>query len=285
MMKHGQRRPRYIVAVTATIVAMLLGACVSPGQDTSPTSDGGSSQRTTLPGPAYNTAGFDPGNVISDEIFFNVDAMTEDEVRAFIKRIGTGCVPAADGTPCLQDYRQDVTGFPADRHCTTTYGPATDQDAAAIIVHTAKSCGINPQILLLTLQKEQGLLTKTGQGLTPRGYKYAMGYACPDGSPCDGDFEGLAHQVWYAARQFKLYEARPGEYRYRPGNTYDIAYAPSEGCGSAPVTIANQATANLYNYTPYQPDPMTLEGWHGSCSNWGQANIYSLYNGWFRDKQ
>ena len=33
-----------------------------------------------------------------------------------------------------------------------------------------------------------------------------------------------------------------------------MQYHPETSCGSAKFTIRNQATANLYNYTPYAPN-------------------------------
>lgn len=48
--------------------------------------------------------------------------------------------------------------------------------------------------------------------------------------------------------------------------------------------IVNQATANLYNYTPYQPNEQTVAnptGPGGSCSAFGNLNFSQLYTEWF----
>jgi hypothetical protein len=50
------------------------------------------------------------------------------------------------------------------------------------------------------------------------------------------------------------------------------------------VRIENQATANLYNYTPYQPNAETLahpKGPAGSCSTFGNLNFSRIFNTWF----
>ena len=57
------------------------------------------------------------------------------------------------------------------------------------------------------------------------------------------------------AKQWSRYRNDPERYCYRSGQTAEILWNVAEsGCGSAPVTIRNTATASLYNYTPYQPN-------------------------------
>ena len=54
----------------------------------------------------------------------------------------------------------------------------------------------------------------------------------------------------------------------------------------AVATIKNQATANLYNYTPYQPNRQTLaqpSGPGGDCSTYGNLNFSRIYDRWFGD--
>ena len=43
-----------------------------------------------LAAPAVPTAAFDPGNIISDAVFYNTASMTEPEVRRFILTQGAG---------------------------------------------------------------------------------------------------------------------------------------------------------------------------------------------------
>jgi hypothetical protein len=50
------------------------------------------------------------------------------------------------------------------------------------------------------------------------------------------------------------------------------------------VNVQNQATANLYNYTPYQPNAGTVA--HPSapakpCSAYGNLNFWRIYTAWF----
>ena len=51
----------------------------------------------------------------------------------------------------------------------------------------------------------------------------------------------------------------PTRVNYPEGKTSNILWNVAEsGCGSAPVTIQNTATASLYIYTPYQPNAAAL---------------------------
>ncbi len=71
---------------------------------------------------------------------------------------------------------------------------------------------------------------------------------------------------------------------YAPGKTWNVRYHPNESCGSAPVYIENQATANLYYYTPYQPNAAALRAGAGegdSCSAYGNRNFFRYFTDWF----
>lgn len=148
---------------------------------------------------------------------------------------------------------------------------AEGDSAASILTKAAQGCGVSPKALLVILQKEQGLVTASGPALVPSRYRSAMGYACPDTATCNDDFSGFAGQVWFAARQFRVYEGDPGHVSCRAGETRPVLFNPDPDCGSRVVTMENQATAGLYNYTPYQPDDAALSGSGSSCSSGGTS--------------
>lgn len=233
-------------------------------------------------GPDLSYEGFDPSHIISDDDFYNAEAMTEAQVEAFIAKWNKGCRPGFDGTPCLADYRVDSPSFPADRYCSGDFEGEVGDTAASVIHKAAVACGVNPQVLLTILQKEQSLITASGPRLNETRYTIAMGYACPDHSHCDSDFFGFPTQVYYAARQMSVYEQNPGSYMVLPYATTYIPYAPGEECEGSEVYVDNQATANLYNYTPYQPSPGALLGEGGPCTTMGNQNFYALFNAWFK---
>lgn len=225
---------------------------------------------------------FRPGNIISNEVFFDSGTMTEEQVAAFLKQKVPAC---QSGYTCLRDFSQTTASRAADTYC-GAYAGGSNESAARIIVKVAQACGINPQVLLVTLQKEQGLVTHTW----PSDWRYtiAMGQGCPDTAGCDTRYYGFFNQLYGAARQFKIYtEGRYFTY-YAPGKTWNLRYHPNASCGTSPVYIENQATANLYYYTPYQPNAAALRAGYGEgdgCSSYGNRNFYQYFTDWFGSTQ
>jgi hypothetical protein len=136
-------------------------------------------------------------------------------------------------------------------------------------------------VILTTLEKEEGLVTATSP--TSGQYQIAMGFGCPDTAACDSQYYGFYNQVYKAAWQFAEYTKEPSIWRYKVG-AVAIQYSPNASCGSSTVQITNQATANLYNYTPYQPNAAALANLYGtgnSCSSYGNRNFWTTYSDWF----
>jgi hypothetical protein len=224
------------------------------------------------------SAQFNAGNIISDAVFYNAKAMTLGEVRSFLKAKVSNCQP---GYTCLKDYRADSGFKPAQSGCAVYPGPA-NQSAAEIIWQVASVCGINPQVLLVLLEKEQGLVTATRP--TAGVYRKATGYGCPDTSVCDSMYYGFFNQVYNAAFQFKKYQASPAGRNFQAGRWNTIQWSPNAACGSTQVYIENQATAGLYNYTPYRPNAAALANMYGTgdgCSAYGNRNFFRMYSDWF----
>jgi hypothetical protein len=219
---------------------------------------------------------FDAGFIISDDSFFNFHAMTERGVQEFLD--STACVPA-DDSPCLADYQQQTRTIAASTGRCSRYSGRLAESAASIIWRVSQACGISPQVLLVLVQKEQSLVTHPSAS----GYQRATGYACPDTAKCNAKYFGFFNQMYQAAWQFREYTLHPSEWRYRVGRVA-IQFHPTVVCGSRVVNIVNQATANLYNYTPYQPNAETLahpRGPAGGCSSYGNLNFSRLFNQWF----
>jgi hypothetical protein len=227
---------------------------------------------------------FDPGHIISDALFFDSGAMSEQQIQSFIESKVPNCQP---GYICLKDWRDNSRTTAADAMC-GAYQGAPNERASAIIYKVARACGINPQVILVTLQKEQGLVTHTW----PSDWRcrIAMGQGCPDTAACDSQYYGFFNQVYGAAWQFKRYANPPGTSKYftwyAPGKTWNVLFSPNHSCGSGPVFIQNQATANLYYYTPYQPNAASLRAGYGTgdgCSTYGNRNFYNYFTDWFGD--
>lgn len=229
---------------------------------------------------ADDPAPFDPGSIVSDYNFFNPNAMTEHEIQAFLDE--RSCV-RTDASPCAWEYRESTTDQPVQEagHCDAYVG-APHEKASRIIAKVAEACTISPRVLLVLLQKEQSLLTRP----TESGYLRATGYGCPDTADCNAEYFGFFNQVYNAAWQFRQYTQQPDR-TYQRG-AVEVGFNPNAECGSSTVRIRNQATANLYNYTPYQPNKAALAhiGKTGDgCSTYGNLNFWAFYEKWFGDPE
>lgn len=185
----------------------------------------------------FTIAAYDPGIIIEDHELFGGDLMSVEEIQMFLDS-HRGLLKTY--------YTQDIDG----RH----------QPAAAIIYNAAFRHNINPRILLVLLQKEQGLITDP----TPYAsqYDWAMGYAvcdnCDTNHPQVSQYKGFARQVDRAAWRLRYYVEHIDQFNFRPGRNYLI--------DNVSVYIQNLATAALYNYTPHIQ---------------GNEIFYKLWQSWF----
>jgi hypothetical protein len=210
--------------------------------------------------------------------------MSAADVQAFLNQRGAACRIGPDGSACLKDYRVTTTDRPATTWCTGAYAGRTSETAADVITRVSLACGVSPRVLLVLLQKEQSLVTTTSPTATR--YRSATGYGCPDTAPCDAQYYGFFNQVYQAASRFRQYALTPNLWRHKARATNTILYHPDATCGSSQVFIHNQATAGLYNYTPYQPNAAALAAGYGTgdaCSAYGNRNFYNYYFDWFGD--
>ena len=271
---------------------------------------------------ALSGADFNPGRIIDDAIFYNNNSMSANQVQAFLN----SKVPACDtqgagdsgygmtraqyaanrgwhGPPytCLRDYTQNTPQMEAASGLCAAIPARNNASSAQIIADVANACGINPQVLIVLLEKEQSLVTDVWPLQVQ--FRNATGFACPDTAPCDPNYAGFFYQVYHAARQFKVYQKYPTQYNYvagrtnrvywqtnlggfinPTGNENDPSRSGQAGCGYSNVYIENQATAALYVYTPYRPNQKALDvlrGMGDGCSAHGNRNFWRLFNDWF----
>ena len=233
---------------------------------------------SVVPANALSGSDFDPGRIVSDSVFHDSAALDSNQIQEFLNSKLSAC---KSGYTCLKDFRMDTFDRAAVEpgHC-TAYSGAANESASTIIAKASQACGISPKVLLVLLQKETSLITSTSP--TAGTYRKAAGYGCPDTSSCDAAYYGFYNQVYMAAWQFRQYTNHPDR-RFKIGNIA-VGFNPNAGCGSSVVNIQNQATANLYNYTPYQPNTAALAnlyGWGDACSSYGNRNFWRMYSDWF----
>ena len=265
----------------ARILVLTLGASLAAGLLTAT----GSALAPAEPAAAATKAKFSAGSIITDPLFYDFGTMTATDIQRFLNKQVKKCSSKSQST-CLRDYKtttHSIKGIPGRCDNSIVGSNGRKVSAAQIIYTVARACEVNPQVLLVTLQKEQGLVT--AKSVATLKYRKAMGYGCPDTSSCDSAYYGFFNQVYWAARAFNAYSNYPSNFRFQPGVTLNIAYNKASSCGSKKdVYLQNRATAALYNYTPYTPNASSLAHPYklgDKCSSYGNRNFWLYYNKWF----
>lgn len=242
---------------------------------------------------AASTAGFSAGNIISDAVMSNYNSMSVSDIQNFL----------TSKNPCNDyDYNKYLrlkAAYPNNSWhfenghfiCLSEerFGDGevigSGQTAAEIIHQAAQDYKINPQVLLVLLQKEQGLITDTYPNQVQ--YRAATGFGCPDTAACSTKYYGFKNQVRNAASMFR--EVLNGGWSNYPAyKTVYVQYNPNPGCGGTNVYIENRATSALYRYTPYQPNASALNAGYGTgdvCGAYGNRNFYLYFTDWFGSTQ
>jgi len=229
---------------------------------------------------AADLGAFNPERIIDDSVFYNGNAMSADQIQAFLdQKIGTcrngNCLNVLTaGISSRGAVYSQTTG---NLICSAIQGGS--MAVSELIYRVQVACGISAKVILVTLQKEQGLVTSRAP--SDWNLSAAMGASCPDTAPCDPAFAGVGPQILKGTQQLKTYKA--ANFAKQPGANY-IAYNPSSSCGGSSLNIRNYATAALYNYTPYQPNAAALAAGYGlgdSCSSYGNRNFFNYFTDWF----
>jgi hypothetical protein len=250
-------------------------------------------------------ADFNANNLMDDYIFENTGTMNAGQIDAFLNSFPSSCISQNRGYAAA-----DVTGYsPGGGY---TYG--SNVTAGNIIYHAAQAYGINPQVLIATLQKEQSLITG-GSSICgdPHSINAAMGYDCPDGGGCPGHASttGFSQQVIHGAWLLRFGQQRslgnvnwaevhgswnnsddpPAFYggpmtqgtraRVQGGSTaYYDGYTTIDGSS---VHMDTGATAALYWYTPHfhgnQSFETIFQGWFGATNGQGFQRVISSDSG------
>jgi uncharacterized protein with LGFP repeats len=261
----------FLVAIGSTLLAPVAAASSEP------------IFRATVGAPmaasALSGSQFNAGYIIDDGLFYSSNAMTQPQIQAFLdEKVGT-CTNAN----CLNVLYAKTETRNYDRGICKGYTPDSDalERASMIIYKVQVACGISAKVILVTLQKEQGLVTHKGP--TSGRLGAAMGWLCPDTAPCNTSAASFFRQIYGGAWQLKRYNTPDYFGNYHPG-THQILYHPNRDCGTKTVAIRNHATAALYNYTPYTPNAGALANLGGTappCGSYGNRNFWVFYSQWF----
>ncbi|MBQ3325638.1 RICIN domain-containing protein [Candidatus Saccharibacteria bacterium] len=228
--------------------------------------------------PRYN--GFNAGDIISDYVMADYTSMSEGDIQQFLKSKN----PCNDTNLSKAAYYSWHNYHIENGHYVCMADESFDGESAAhIIWQAAQDYHINPKVLIVLLEKEQGLVTDTWPNSDLQ-YRSATGYGCPDHGDCNADYYGFKNQIRNAAELYRWILDNGS--KYYPVGYNNILYNPDSGCGSSTVYVANRATAALYQYTPYQPNGAVLDASVGQvvgCGAYGNLNFYYYFTEWFGD--
>lgn len=256
---------------------------------------------------AADARNYNAGKIVDDDRFTDSDSMTVGEIQKFLESKvdcdEMGREPSEYGGGTRAQFAKNYLGVSTPFTCLPDYyenpdngknnygkstRPAGSISAAQIIHKYSQQFDINPQAIVVTLQKENGMVTD--EWPTPKQYSEAMGFGCPDhtapGAPaCDPSYGSFSTQVYQAARHFRGFiNNSPGWWIPFNTGSNQIAWHPNTACGSGRVNIQNRATVALYSYTPYQPNDAAKRAQYGTgdgCSSYGNRNFYLYFNDWF----
>ena len=246
---------------------------------------------------------YNASNIMSDFVMTNKNSMGEAEISSFLQTNGNCNDRNLSKVGGTQNgdyiYNGNVNWHVRDgRFVCLANETFNGESAARIIWQAAKDYNINPQVLIVLLEKEQGLITDSFPNSIQ--YRSATGYGCPDNAACSLEYFGFKNQVRNAANFFRAYQTgNTGWYKLVwPGNKYtgvwqefyyNVQYHPTNpSCGSVSTLIENRSTASLYSYTPYRPNQAALNAQYGhgdSCSSYGNRNFWMRFQDWFGSTQ
>lgn len=156
----------------------------------------------------------------------------------------------------------------------TVYDTGRDVKPSTVIYNAAKDNGINPKVLLVMLQREQGLISATSKSESSRAMYYAMGYGATDSGDMtqytgfDNQVEGAAmllKKLWLEAPSSSTLAVNNGKSHTRNGITYP---------GS--IVVDTYSAYALYKYCPWVFDTSISGSFTG-----GQYLFLKVYEGWW----
>ena len=224
---------------------------------------------------------YNPGNIMSDAVMRNYNSMDVGAIQSFLKSKND----CNDTRTYIAAWYPTVYYHIENGHFVCMADESFNgKSAAQIIYQAAQDYHINPQVLIVLLQKEQGLVTDT----YPHNYQYrsATGYGCPDTSACESSYYGFENQIRNAANLFNT--VLNGGWTNYPVGWRHVLYSPHYECGGSTIYIENLATSALYRYTPYQPNDAAKNAGYGTgdwCSTYGNRNFFLYFSDWFGSTQ
>lgn len=207
-------------------------------------------------------AAYDGARLIDNQVFLDANSMNATQIQQFLVDKGAGLASRTFVLTC---------GAPSDTATMNAYAAISAPcgqtiPASSIIYYAAQVYGVNPRVILATMQKEQSLTTATNP--TDWQINQAMGYGCPDSGGCSGAsnfFYQIDNGTWALRYHYERANRNNtwwnngnnvcgGSSTYRSAGLYagaTVTFKDDNGVSYATLTLANAATAAFYCYTPH----------------------------------
>ncbi len=255
------------------------------------------------------SAAFNKNLLITDSIFSNYGSMTSLQIDSFLNTFPSSCISTK-----AKFTAPDPTGY----NPTNGFLYGGNVSAGRVIYDSAQAYGLNPQVIIATLQKEQSLVSGTAGCSTLR-YVGAMGYGCPDSgtthSYTGGNFytinghtvstvsgtcvnskakAGFSQQVIHGAWLLKF-----GQERSRGHTTWAVIKGKWDNsddpdtCYGGPMTkgtfkrCSNGSAVTYDGYTTIDNGSVFMGSGATATLYWytphihGNQSFVSIYEGWF----
>lgn len=203
--------------------------------------------------------------LIDDASFIDINSLDVSRIQEFLVSNNSYLKEYTEGGKSAAQIIYDASHGAYPAAVGTSHGVTIDSSTGTI----------NPKIIMIFLQKEQSLISRTTRD--DYSLTYAMGYGCPDVCGCAcATHPGFSEQVGWGAWQLRYnyeiakkdlawwqanYVGNPDTYFYL-GQTRTI----SDYTGSYGVTIQSAGTASTYRYTPHVFD--------------SGYNVWKFWNSW-----
>lgn len=236
--------------------------------------------------------GFTPNKIIDDKVFSDTQTFGgADGVQKFLEKKHSVLANISpdfitrlkelDSTALKQDLEDPRPNLGRLR------------SASELIWDASLQSGLNPQVILASLNKEQGLITAKTDLNEPglqRALDFAMGFGCPDSTGCSssqfggfysqlfGTFDSGGNRYLGAAKSLMKSFSTPGgrgpQVNGRAAKVGDVIILDNTLGGYDGISpqqslmIENNATAALYRYTPHVFN--------------GNYNFWKYFQQWFK---
>lgn len=242
------------------------------------------------------SAAYDGGKLIDNAVFLDSASMSINDIQNFLASKGSGL---ASRSFVLNCYGADSK----ERQWYTAAGAPCDQNVPAshIIYYASQIYGVNPKVVLATLQKEQSLITSPNP--TDWQINQAMGYGCPTSGGCGAStfFYQIDSGVWVLRYHYE--RARGNMQWWSPSTSWvcgttkayynpnlypnqNVNFVDEDGVYYRTHFLANAATSSFYCYTPHAyNNPQGLYGLpqYGNTGRYysGSYNFVRFFEIWF----